>query len=213
MSRHVHCLDQFNAAGVMHLTQVNPQIPGASGSLPKQLLSQWHLPRVSSAMPQASWRQLPICGTSAFAFQGTNAHIIQQETPVPQAALQPAVHDRAVVWQQQSHWVAPPVSAFISGLISTAAGGMAGRHRTAGVVILEVDLAGSRAAFLKQHRVLQTSVMPAAGCIQLCSSAIAVMLHHQDTSGMLHLAFGTPAPATLPALKHQQQLSGACIVR
>ena len=167
----------------MHLTQVNPQVPGASGSLPKQLLSQRHLPRVGSAMPQASPSQLPICGTSAFAFQGTNAHIIQQQTPSIQS--QPQSGAQAIAWQQQRHCVAPPVSAFLAAVISTAAEGVTGGYRRAGVVVVEVDLTGAQAAFLKQHSVMQNVVMPAAGFMHLCSSAAAVMAHNNSPSGML----------------------------
>ena len=161
----------------MHLTAINPQVPGTSSSLPKQLLRQWHLPRVGSAMPQASPNQLPICGTSAFAFQGTNAHIIQQQTPPVQS--QPPVL-AATAWQQQSHWVAPPLSALISSLVGTTARGVS---RGAGVLVMQVDLTCARAAFLRQYCVMQNAVMPAAGFAQLCSAAAAVTAHSSDASG------------------------------
>ena len=167
-------------AGLLHLAQVNPQIPGTSSSLPisKQRLSHWHLPRVGSAMPQASPSQRPICGTSAFAFQGTNAHIIQQQTPSLQSHLQPVA--AATAWQQQRHWVAAPLSAFIGSLVGTTAKGVSGR---AGMLEMQVDLTGARAAFLRQYRVIQNAVMPAAGFAQLCSAAAAVMSHSSDTPG------------------------------
>ena len=48
---------------------------------------------------------------------------------------------------------------------------------------MQVDLTGARAAFLRQHCVMQNAVMPAAGFAQLCSAAAAVMAHTRDTSG------------------------------
>lgn len=171
-----------SGAGVMHLTQVNPQVPGTSSSLPKQLLSQWHLPRVGGAAPQASPTQLPTCGTSAFAFQGTNAHIIQQQPPTLQSQLH-HVAAAATAWQRQRHWVAPPLAAFLGGCIGTTASGLAGASRQAGVVTMQVDLTGARAAFLRQFRVRDAAVMPAAGFAQLCSAAASIMAHDDDTSG------------------------------
>lgn len=165
----------------MHLTEVNPQIPGTSSSLPKQFLSQWHLPRVGSAASQASVTQLPTCGTSAFAFQGTNAHIIQQQPPSLQSQLPLAAATTA--WQRQRHWVAPPLAAFISNCLETTATRLAGVVRPAGAVTMQMDLTGARASFLRQFCVRQHAVMPAAGFAQLCSAAAAVVEHDSNTSG------------------------------
>lgn len=162
-----------SASGVMHLTQVNPQVPGASDPVPKQLLSQWHLPRVGSALPQAA-SQAPICGTSAFAFQGTNAHIIQEQGPLI-GKLQRQTLALPLAWQRQRHWVVPPVSTLINGAISSAALGVTGGHSRSGVVMLEVDLTSSRAAFLRDYSLMQHTVLPAAGFVELCSSAAAML--------------------------------------
>ena len=161
------------------MTKINPQVPGTSSSLSKQLLRQWHLPRVGSAMPQANPNQLPMCGTSAFAFQGTNAHIIQQQTPYLQSQLPVSA---ATAWQRQCHWVAPPLSALIGSLMSV---GTTARKDTqgAGMLVMQVDLTGARAAFLRQYCVMQNALMPAAGFAQLCSAAAAVMAQSSDTSG------------------------------
>ena len=165
--------------GVLHLTQVNPQVPGASGSVPKQLLSQWHLPRVGSAMPQASTSQAPICGTSAFAFQGTNAHIIQEQGPLMsnydrQLAALP------VAWQRQRHWVAPPASTFVGSVMIAAAGS----YRAGRKVVMEADLTTARSAFLREHRAMEHALFPAAGFVELCSNAAALMMHNKDVSGV-----------------------------
>ena len=176
-----------DAAGVMHLKQVNPQVPGASGSLPNQLLSQWHLPRVGSAMPQGTSSQLPICGTSAFAFQGTNAHIIQHQTPSAQSHSPSGA--QAIAWQRKCHWVAPPASAFLAAVVSIAAGGVTEGYRRAGSVVMEVELTSARAAFLKQYSIMQNAVMPAAGFMHLCTSAAAVMAHNNNPPGMLKTGY------------------------
>ncbi len=175
------------ASGVMHLTQVNPQVPGASDPVPKQLLSQWHLPRVGSALPQAA-NQAPFCGTSAFAFQGTNAHIIQEQGPLI-GKVERQTPALPVAWQRQRHWVAPPVSALITGAIFSAALGITGGRSRSGVVVMEVDLTSSRAAFLRDYSLMQHTVFPAAGFVELCSSAAAMMSADKDVSGkkLLHL--------------------------
>lgn len=171
---------------MVHLTQVNPQVPGATASVPKQLLSQWHLPRVGSSTPQPS-SHAPICGTSAFAFQGTNAHIIQEQGPLT------GRHERQqqaypVAWQRQHHWVAPPVSALITGTITNAASEVTAGYRRGGMVVMEVDLTSSRAVFLREYRVMQHAVFPAAGLVELCRSAAALMSHTEDVSGKHLLA-------------------------
>lgn len=176
-------LTHSSGAGLVHLTRVNPQVPGTSSSLPKQLLSQWHLPRVGGAAPQAIPTQLSTCGTSAFAFQGTNAHIIQQQPPTLQSQLHLVAAAAATAWQRQRHWVAPPLAAFLGGCTGTAASGLAGVSRHAGVVMMQVDLTGARAAFLRQFRVRDNAMMPAAGFAHLCSAAASVMAHDGDTSG------------------------------
>jgi len=175
------------ASGVMHLTQVNPQVPGASDPVPKQLLSQWHLPRVGSALPQAA-SQAPICGISAFAFQGTNAHIIQEQGPLI-GKVERQTPALPLAWQRQRHWVAPPMSAFITGAISSAALGITGGHSRSGVVLMDVDLTSSRAAFLRDYHLMQHTVFPAAGCVELCSSAAAMLSPDKNVSGkkLLHL--------------------------
>ena len=171
----------------MHLTRVNPQVPGASDPVPKQLLSQWHLPRVGSALPQAA-SQAPICGTSAFAFQGTNAHIIQEQGPLI-GKLERQTPALPLAWHRQRHWVAPPVSALITGALSIAALGTTAGHSRSGAVALEVDLTSSRAAFLRNYSLMQHTVFPAAGFVELCSSAAAILSADKDVSGkkLLHL--------------------------
>ena len=178
---------RVTALGVMHLTQVNPQVPGASDPVPKQLLSQWHLPRVGSTLPQAA-SQAPICGTSAFAFQGTNAHIIQEQGPLI-GKLERQTLALPVAWQRQRHWVAPPVSALITGAISSAAPSITGGRSRSGVVVLEVDLTSSRAAFLRDCRRMQHTVFPAAGFVELCSSAAAMLSADKDVSGQDPVSF------------------------
>lgn len=157
--------------------------------VPKQLLSQWHLPRVCSSMLQGNTSQPPICGTSSFAFQGTNAHIVQEQGPL---IGNREGQQSALAWQKQRHWVAPPMSAFITGAMITVAAGVSGGYGGGVMVVMEVDLISARAAFLREHCVMQHAVFPAAGFVELCGSVAAIMTHHHDVSGRPHPSMIAP---------------------
>ena len=81
------------------------------------------------------------------------------------------------------------MSALITGAISSAALGITGGHSRSGVVVMEVDLKSSRAAFLRGYSLMQHTMFPAAGFVELCSSAAAMLSADKDVSGekLLHL--------------------------
>lgn len=164
---------------MLHLTQVNPQIPGLHNTH-----KQWQLPRVSSAMPQSSASAVPTCGTSAFAFQGTNAHVIMQQAPavpVTAAAAIASSGQQAIAWAREQHWVAPPLPLLLSACQSINKSSSYGRGSMA--VVFEADLGSVRAAFLRQFIAGQEAVMPLAGLVGLCQDALELLTSHRDLSG------------------------------
>lgn len=143
-------------------------------------------------MPEAQHSRPPICGTSAFAFQGTNAHVIMQQAPVvPTTALTAAaaaLRQKAAVWMKQRHWVAAPqpvmISACWSVTSSVGRGGM--------VVVLEADLGSVRANFLRHSRAGHQSVVPLAGLVGLCQDALGLLTSSCDMSGNNYQQFRWP---------------------
>lgn len=105
-----------------------------------------------------------IAGVSAFAFQGTNAHAVLLSAP--KAALPRATPTASsMVWRRSRAWVAPPASIFVRGL-APASG--------AGKSAFEVQLFGSHAAFLRQHRVFGAAVAPSAVLLELAAATVAI---------------------------------------
>ena len=135
-------------------------------------------------MPEAQHSRPPICGTSAFAFQGTNAHVImQQASVVPTTALTAAaaaLGQNAAVWMKQRHWVAAPQPIMIGACrsVTSSACGRGGM-----VVVLEADLGSVRAGFLRHFRAGHQAVVPLAGLVGLCQDALGLLTSSCDMSG------------------------------
>ncbi|KAL0028699.1 hypothetical protein WJX79_000447 [Trebouxia sp. C0005] len=140
-------------------------------------------------------------GLQQLTAPGTNAHIIQEQGPLI-GKLQRQTLALPLAWQRQRHWVVPPVSTLINGAISSAALGVTGGHSRSGVVMLEVDLTSSRAAFLRDYSLMQHTVLPAAGFVELCSSAAAMLSVDKDVSGLVIKDAVLPALLPLIHRKH-----------
>lgn len=127
---------------IMHLRALNPHVtsalaaaPAASAALaggapeggiraPRQLAPKPMSRASATAAVGAdgqSYEQRTV-GVSAFAFQGTNAHVLLQAAPVATTAADVEVtstRDGAMAWQKEQLWVVPPVSAFVGRAVAS----------------------------------------------------------------------------------------------
>lgn len=85
---------------ILHLGNVNQYV----SAMMARSDGAWAASRQPAVLPRASGGQ-PICGVSAFAFQGTNAHVLLGLASAPEGLAAPGL---APTWQRQRQWVCPP---------------------------------------------------------------------------------------------------------
>ena len=100
-------LTQSAQLPVVHLASINPYVTAVMG----KHHAGWAIPRQPASLTPAaaSLEGLPpaVVGVSAFAFQGTNAHVlIQAVTSTDNGRTAPL--GGSTTWHKQRHWVAPP---------------------------------------------------------------------------------------------------------
>lgn len=164
------------------------------------------MPRQTAALPLHSASGQLLCGISAYAFQGTNAHAIIQRTPLDDLASSPpnTSHPAVALWQKEAHWVGPAVHVMLHNSRSMAAG--TGKA----AVRLECRLSATpRLSFFWDHRVSGRLLFPGAGFFELSTAAI------KAATGKAGAAAAGLAGAAIPAplqLAEQQQLQKAAPV-
>ena len=147
---------------VLHLRTLNPHIEStfsAHGSDRRKLMATRQLVPMAGAEAEAAL----MCGTSAFAFQGTNAHAIMSVQPT--AVASPALARQTAItlpFEQKRFWVAPLVHPLLSSFKH--------QHAQHSVAVFEASLATAAAAYLWDHAVAGRSLMPGAG-EKLCFSS------------------------------------------
>lgn len=143
---------------LLHLRSVNPYV---TNTLEQQLgtggIAAALLPKQGGGGPAAAGAtQACTWGTSAFAFQGTNAHALL-------AAAAPAGEDLATTlqgglllpaWQHKRHYVLPPAHLLITAAASVTGGAS---HKR---VLFHAELAAASLAFLWDHQVMGKAIFP-----------------------------------------------------
>lgn len=183
---------------MLHLHMLNPHIADALSSR-----SADHRPIVAArqlaAMPHGhnSHGQSHglVCGISAFAFQGTNAHAIMSVEPAATTAIhQPTQHSRQLPFKHQHYWVAPlthPLLATFPKLRPQLA-------------VMEGRFGSPGAAYLWDHMVSGRVLMPAAASFDLACSAASLLLPHGSAQQVSLTRATLPAPLILPQQRHAQ---------
>ena len=93
---------------ILHLGAVNQYVAALMGRQP----GSWTVPRQPAALVALPADAGPlgarrVLGTSAFAFQGTNAHVLMTGTPLTSSAGSRPTIGRSAVWQRHRFWVSP----------------------------------------------------------------------------------------------------------
>ena len=140
-----HAVEMHASRPIMHLCAVNPYVGDALRSSATQAV---RLPRQRAVLASAAAVAAAV-GVSAFAFQGTNAHVVVQ-------SLGEGGHrefSAPVPWRRQRAYVLPPASLLVQ---SAAVGRADGSQR----ILLQANLAVPQLAYLWEHRVLQRCIFP-----------------------------------------------------
>lgn len=143
----------------------------------------WHAARQTSGAARPALGAST--GVSSFAFQGTNAHALVQEANDQTAVAS----SKLSTWAHQRVWVAPPANPFLQRLVSFA--GKASRRPHAAI---ETRLVAPRLAFLRQHVIKGTPLVPAAAFMETATSATGMLLNStsMDTTLISSAVFATP---------------------
>lgn len=176
---------QQAALPVLHLRNLNPHMhhmlqPGRAADRGS------HIPRQAGGLPASSLKAGPLhAGVSAFAFQGTNAHVIMSAFSASTDSLS---HQGVVHFQRQRHWVAPPPHA----LLMTA-------NASSGVITFHADLGSPAGAIFLDHVVSEQSLLPATAFLELAYSSVKLGLTaHTPDFALLGTTFAAPLQLAKP---------------
>ena len=144
-----HMVSAHAALPILHLRMLNPYV----GDALKQSLGSVRLPRQLAAAAEGVNAMV---GVSAFAFQGTNAHVVVQKQIVNQSrAGSMKVEPR---WSRQRFYIVPPAHLLVHQAVFSvkAASGPL-------IVAFQADLSIPQLAYLWDHRVSEREIFPGNG--------------------------------------------------
>lgn len=100
-------------------------------------------------------------GISAFAFQGTNAHVLVAAAAASVSVQAEQKADNAAVWQRRCYWYAPEPSVLLA-----AVSVMAGSGSGTGLAIFALQLEAPSLAYLQDHQAFDMKCfLPLQGCL------------------------------------------------
>ncbi len=149
---------QQAALPIMHLRSINPHMhpmlhPSKAGN------REVCIPRQAAGM---IGNGLPLtAGVSAFAFQGTNAHVIMAAATAAASSYPNDCSHMAGSFQQQCHWIAPmPHAMLLTAQTSNRS------------VTYHADLATPANAYMMDHVVSEQCLLPATAFFELAYSSV-----------------------------------------
>ena len=156
---------QQAALPIMHLRSINPHVQPMLGPL-SALHSSVYMPRQPAGMQHSGGHSSAapglVAGVSAFAFQGTNAHVIMQAASGShQQAGPPAASTIRPLHCRQRHWIAAPAHAM---LLHAGA--------SHGLISFQADVASPGCAYLLDHVVSDQPLLPATAFFELACASV-----------------------------------------
>jgi len=184
-----------SARPIVHLIAVNPHLASLTRKALSGAVDSMALPRQHIAAVAAPAERPMLRGVSAFAFQGTNAHVmVAAPASVGTAAV--AHRGRAAVWNRERLWLSAPHHPLIQSAVAAP---------KAATVRFEACLSVDHQMYLWDHRVAGRGLLPAAAFLEVGSAALC----HIANSNVSDISLAPTAmcgvaitsPLVLPAVK------------
>ena len=128
-----------------------------------------------------------VTGASAFAFQGTNAHVVLAVDARPSSASVRA----AAAWDRRRRWIGRAPHPLIGAVAVSVESASSARFEARG-------LNAASQAYLRDHRVNGAALFPAAGFLEVASAVVKIAFEEDATTGAL-VGVVIPAPLVMDA--------------
>ncbi len=183
---------------ILHLRSVNPHVSSALDQLSAK--ARVHLPRQTApAVIGLTSGASMVSGVSAFAFQGTNAHVIMQGANGVEKQPYKAAGG-GLAWQQSRHWLAPQPQMLLSAFVKLSGS----------TLVMQCQLNQPKLARFLDHQVRGKAIFPAAGFLEL-AQASAMAACQTTVAGQQQLVLSgisIPVPLDLHSMQAQHSSSG-----
>lgn len=178
---------------ILHLGEVNEYV----GATMRKNPTCWAVPRQSALMTTSA-----VVGTSAFAFQGTNAHVLLRSLDgiAANALLMPVdLVDHLTMVSRRRCWLSPPPHSLLSSVRWMP---------RAQQVLFSTPLSHANLSYLWDHRVAEKIIFPGAGYFEAALSAARITSSpNLISAGVPSLvAASIPAPLLLPQEHKMSQI-------
>ena len=141
------------------------------------------IPRQAAGIIGNASKAVPLtAGVSAFAFQGTNAHVIMSAATAAASSYPHGCSHMAGSFQQQRHWIAPmPHAMLLTAQPSNKS------------VTYHADLATPANAYLMDHVVSEQCLLPATAFFELAYSSVKLSFSAAaDTAALVDATLAAP---------------------
>eukprot|EP00887_Chlorella_sp_A99_P003342 scaffold26.g3342.t1 len=193
---------------VMHSRTLNPYVAAALEEWKARPLIQALVPRASSAWPSSSpphggWSSgafSQLGGCSSFGMSGVNAHGLLSEPSRGSYGFGQRGKCTRLPWRRSCHWPLP--ARYLAGRAIVDQPGTTARF--------QAPLQSPHLAFLLDHRVQGTAILPGAGMLEMCTaSARCLWDSGSGPIGVLGLSRAAiPTPAVLTASGRTRVIAG-----
>ena len=185
---------------ILHLRSVNPHVSSALDQL--SVKARMHLPRQPApAVIGLTSGASMVSGVSAFAFQGTNAHVIMQGANGVEKQPYKAAGG-GLAWQQSRHWLAPQPQMLLSAFVKLSGS----------TLVMQCQLNQPKLAGFLDHQVLGKAIFPAAGFLELAQASAMAACQAAVAGQQQRVLTGISIPVPLDLHSMQAQHSSSSLV-